>query len=82
MDELKPNATTDESACDFSHTTFVANLYSYISGLVWNKLDKMTQNANSVTRGEDLPQILPLIMEMELQRKYILAGILKVDIVI
>ena len=40
----------------------------------------MTQNANTVTRGEDLPQILPLIMEMELQRKYILAGILKVDI--
>jgi hypothetical protein len=39
----------------------------------------MSQNNNDEVEGEDLPQIGPLIMEMQQQQKYILGGILKVN---
>ena len=51
----------------------------YVSTLVWDKLDDMSQNNNGEIEGEDLPQIGPLLVDMQLQRRYILAGILKVS---
>ena len=45
--------------------------------MVWRKLDDMSQVNNEEIEAEALP---PLVMEMRLQQKYILAGILKVKL--
>ena len=40
----------------------------------------LSQSEHGEIEGEDLPQIGPLLVDMQVQRRYILAGILKVNI--
>ena len=71
------SANATEVFCEFDNYSFTTRLFYYVSDLVWEKLDCMLQFDDN--NGDHIPQIGPLLVDMQIQQRHILAGILKVS---